>query len=89
VTTHENAAVLNSSNNTTYYNFAPGSLSGCTGDTRAVIEGTLGFWYRIYDGPKGSFPYGTQYSYVTRNTWPGSGTGSLPGDQRRALAQRY
>ena len=56
--------------------FAPGSLTGCTGDTRALIEGTVGFWYRFYSGPKGSFRYGTQYSYVTRNTW--SGAGGLP-----------
>jgi len=49
-----------------------GSLSGCTGDTRAVIEGTLGFWYKFYSGPKGSFRYGTQFSYVTRNTWSGN-----------------
>ena len=56
--------------------FAPGSLTGCTGDTRALIEGTFGFWYRFYSGPKGSFRYGTQYSYLTRNSW--SGAGGLP-----------
>jgi hypothetical protein len=53
-----------------------GSLAHCTADTRALIEGTLGFWYRFYSGPRGSFRYGTQFSYVTRNTW--SGTGGLP-----------
>ncbi len=56
--------------------FTPGSLANCTGDTRAVIEGTAGFWYRFYSGPRGRFQFGTQYSYVTRNTW--SGDGSLP-----------
>jgi hypothetical protein len=56
--------------------FAPGALANCTGDTRALIEGTAGFWYRFYSGPKGSFRYGTQVSYVTRNSW--SGNGSLP-----------
>jgi hypothetical protein len=50
-----------------------GSLSKCTADTRALIEGTFGFWYRFYSGPKGRFQYGTQYSYVTRNTWGGDG----------------
>ncbi len=53
--------------------FSPGSLSKCTGDTRALIEGTVGFWYRFYSGPRGRFQYGTQYSYVTRNTWSGIG----------------
>jgi hypothetical protein len=53
--------------------FNPGSLANCTGDTRAVIEGTAGFWYRFYNGPKGRFQFGTQYSYVTRQTWSGAG----------------
>lgn len=50
-----------------------GSLSKCTADTRVLIEGTVGFWYRFYSGPRGRFQYGTQYSYVTRNTWSGDG----------------
>ena len=53
--------------------FSPGGLANCTGDTRALIEGTVGFWYRFYSGPRGRFQYGTQYSYVTRNTWSGAG----------------
>ncbi|MGA9391460.1 MAG: hypothetical protein WBV69_13555 [Candidatus Sulfotelmatobacter sp.] len=59
--------------------FNPGSLSKCTADTRAIIEGTAGFWYRFYNGPRGKFQFGTQYSYVTRQTWAGigpSGTGA-------------
>jgi hypothetical protein len=54
----------------------PGTLVGCTADTRALIEGTIGFWYRFYSGPRGKFQFGTQYSYVTRNAW--SGVGGLP-----------
>ncbi len=53
--------------------FAPGGLSKCTADTRALIEGTAGFWYRFYSGPKGRFQFGAQYSYVTRQTWYGEG----------------
>ena len=56
--------------------FNPSSLSSCTGDTRALIEGTLGFWYRFYKGPRGTFQFGTQYSYVTRQTWAGIGSAS-------------
>jgi hypothetical protein len=53
--------------------FAPGAAPAtCTGDTRAVVEGTGGFWYRFYNGPRGRFQFGTQYSYLTRNTWSGS-----------------
>jgi hypothetical protein len=53
--------------------FNPGSLSKCTADTRALVEGTTGFWYRFYSGPRGRFQFGTQYSYVTRQTWSGIG----------------
>jgi hypothetical protein len=53
--------------------FDPGSLANCTADTRSAIEGTAGFWYRFYSGPRGSFRFGTQYSYVTRQTWSGVG----------------
>jgi len=53
--------------------YNPGSLSHCTADTRAIIEGTAGFWYRFYNGPKGKFQFGTQYSYVTRQTWSAVG----------------
>jgi hypothetical protein len=53
--------------------FDPGSLASCTADTRVVIEGTGGFWYRFYSGPRGRFQFGAQYSYVTRETWSGAG----------------
>jgi hypothetical protein len=53
--------------------FTPTSLANCTSDTRALIEGTVGFWYRFYSGPRGRFQFGTQYSYVTRDTWSGVG----------------
>jgi hypothetical protein len=53
--------------------FSPTGLASCTGDTRAVIEGTAGFWYRLYNGPRGRLQFGTQYSYVTRQTWSGVG----------------
>lgn len=59
--------------------FAPGSLAHCAGDTRAVIEGTTGFWYRFYSGPKGRFQFGAQYSYVTRQTWGGANSSGPAG----------
>jgi hypothetical protein len=58
--------------------FIPGALSNCTGDTRNLIEGTLGFWYRFYKGPKGTFQYGMQYSNFIRNTWVGVGSTTIP-----------
>jgi hypothetical protein len=56
--------------------FIPSGLSNCTADTRVVIEGTAGFWYKFYDGSKdkvnhGRMQFGVQYSYVDRDTWSG------------------
>ncbi|HSY63672.1 MAG TPA: hypothetical protein VK829_03690 [Terriglobales bacterium] len=53
--------------------FNPGGLSNCNGDTRDIIEGTIGFWYRFYSGPKGRLQWGPQYSYIDRNVWRGVG----------------
>jgi hypothetical protein len=53
--------------------FIPGALSNCDGDTRVILEGSIGFWYRFYNGPKGRMQFGAQYSYVDRNTWSGVG----------------
>lgn len=54
--------------------FIPGSLgASCTADSRTVIEGTAGFWYKFYSGPRGRFQFGTDYAYLTRNAWSGVG----------------
>jgi hypothetical protein len=39
-----------------------------------IAKGTLGFWYRFYQGPKGRVQYGLQYSYFVKNTWSGAGS---------------
>ncbi len=53
--------------------FAPGNPSKCVGQTRNLLEGIAGFWYKPYSGPKGRIQFGPQYSYVVRNTWAGAG----------------
>ena len=58
---------------TTINGFTPTNPASCTGDTRNLIEGTFGFWYRFYNGPKGRLQWGPQYSYIVRNTWAGAG----------------
>jgi hypothetical protein len=50
----------------------PSSGSGCAGDTRIIMEGTLGFWYKFYQGPKGGLRLGIQYSYFSKNGWSGN-----------------
>ncbi len=52
----------------------PNGGGTCAGDSRIVIEGTLGFWHKIYQGPKGGFRWGMTYSYVTRTGWSGAGS---------------
>lgn len=49
--------------------FNPGGLSKCSGDTKNVLEATVGFWYRFYKGPKGTLQFGPQYSWVGRYGW--------------------
>ena len=65
--------------------FTPTTLANCTSDTRAVIEGTAGFWYRFYNGPRGRFQFGTQFSYVTRQTWSGITPLSAPSGSPEGL----
>jgi hypothetical protein len=56
--------------------FAFGALANCSADTQRLIEGTIGWWYRPYNGPKGRIQIGPQYSYLTRDAWWGTnGTG--------------
>jgi hypothetical protein len=50
----------------------PSGGGTCAGDTRIISEGTLGFWYRFYQGPKGGLRWGLQYSYFTRSGWSGN-----------------
>jgi hypothetical protein len=57
----------------------PSSGGSCAGDTRSIMEGTLGFWYRFYQGPKGGFRWGIQYSYFSKNGWSGNNNNALPG----------
>jgi len=55
---------------------APGS-GACAGDIRVIQEGTLGFWHKMYQGPKGGLRWGLQYSYLTKSGWSGVGTGGV------------
>jgi hypothetical protein len=55
------------STNGTKAGFTPNSNS-CN-DPRNIIEGTFGFWYKAYNGPKGRIQFGPQYSYLVLNTW--------------------
>lgn len=53
--------------------FTPNSAANCAANTRSILEGTAGFWYKVYNGPKGRIQFGPQYSYVKRMIWYGIG----------------
>jgi hypothetical protein len=59
--------------------FTPGGPGSCVADIRNLIEGSLGFWYKPYNGPKGRIQWGLQYSYLIKNTWRGV-TATSPAD---------
>jgi hypothetical protein len=52
--------------------YAPGT-GPCLGATRAIEQGSLGWVYRIYNGPAGRLQYGIAYSYLIRKGWTGVG----------------
>jgi hypothetical protein len=47
----------------------PAAPSSCSGVNRDVQEGTLGYWYDFYKGPKGRLRQSIQYSYAFRDIW--------------------
>jgi type II secretory pathway pseudopilin PulG len=51
----------------------PGSAANCQADNRNIQEGTFGYWYRFYQGTRGTLQQGLQYSYAERRTWQGIG----------------
>src|SRR6202163_2663877 len=58
--------------------FTPSTGGTCAGDIRIITEGTLGFWHKFYNGPKGGMRWGGASSYITKSGWSGNG-GLAPG----------
>ena len=50
----------------------PGTGGTCAGDIRNIMQYTLGFWHKVYQGPKGGLRWGVQYSYLTKSGWSGN-----------------
>ncbi len=59
--------------------FSPTGTGPCAGNNKDVQEFTSGYWYNFYNGPKGRFRMGLQYSYIARNLWSGTGGPLNPG----------
>ncbi|KAA6456902.1 hypothetical protein DYQ86_23935 [Acidobacteria bacterium AB60] len=56
----------------------PSTPGKCGANTKDVQEGTAGYWYYIYRGPKGGLRQGVQYSYFRRDLWSGVGGPANP-----------
>jgi hypothetical protein len=52
---------------------APGAGGTCAGDIRNILQYTLGFWHKMYQGEKGRLQWGVQYSYLVKSAWSGAG----------------
>ncbi len=66
--------------------FTPSTGGTCAGDIRIITEGTLGFWHKLYNGPKGGMRWGIQYSYITKSGWSGNaGPGCALGCSPKAV----
>ncbi len=53
--------------------------TNCGGSTKDVQEFTAGYWYNLYNGPKGRLRQGLQYSWFERDLWSGAGGTANPG----------
>ena len=51
-----------------------GSSAACSGETRGLVDGTLGGWWRFLQGPYGAMEVGTQWEYVRRTAFQGTAT---------------
>jgi hypothetical protein len=58
---------------------APIAPANCGGSTKDVQEFTAGYWYNIYNGPKGRLRQGLEYSLFDRTLWSGAGGITNPG----------
>jgi len=67
----------------------PSGGGTCAGDTRLIMEGTIGFWDKLAQGPKGGLRWGLQYSYFTRSGWSGGGISPKAVDNMIWTSFRY
>jgi hypothetical protein len=57
------------------YNNAGCDIEGgtCVGNTKQIWNGTLGFWWKFYQGKFGKAQFGAQYSHTVRTAFDGVG----------------
>jgi hypothetical protein len=65
------------------------STAPCTGDTSGITQGTLGAWWRFYQGNYVTAQVGAQYSYTRRNIFRGIGGAPFTDENIVMLSLRY
>jgi hypothetical protein len=61
----------------------PIAPANCGNNNKDVQEFTAGYWYNLYNGPKGRLRQGLQYSWFERDLWSGAGGTTNPGGGAR------
>jgi Skp family chaperone for outer membrane proteins len=59
---------------------APIAPANCGGNNKDVQELTAGYWFNIYNGPKGRLRQGLTYEMIRRDLWSGNGGTTNPGN---------
>jgi Skp family chaperone for outer membrane proteins len=54
--------------------------ANCSGNNKDVQEFVAGYWYNIYNGPKGRLRQGITYENLRRDIWSGNGGTANPGN---------
>lgn len=66
-----------------------GASASCVGNTSAVLEGTIGAWWRFIHGSYGTMQAGVQYAYVDRQVFQGVGPTPSTNDNILMFSFRY
>ena len=54
-----------------------GSAAACSGQTRGLVDGTLGGWWRFEHGDWGTLEFGTEYEYIKRTAFAGTSVATV------------
>jgi hypothetical protein len=65
------------------------STAPCTGDTSGITQGTIGAWWRFWQGNYGTLQVGAQYSYTRRAIFRGIGGAPTTDENIVMLSLRY
>jgi hypothetical protein len=67
----------------------PGTASNCVANTRTVVQGTLGGWWKFLKGDFGTMQTGVQYSYTHKTAFAGTGGTPKTDENTVMMSFRY